>query len=235
MEHTLLQSHLLWGEFSICALCCSYSQSLQFSFLVPPGTHHCWVDRGGVIWEACPTPLHMAGSVTRAAVTHPSTNQARRCLCLGPIGDFCIGDGEMYSYTRDVSRCLAILSINTSRLFMEGSVIPPEHRLMLVNFHRECISDAKKRPVGPRHFSYLTRTGWLCATTCNAMNAIAQECNSTSERQNSCLPAMRPFLFQSSWMREMYGEHIGQNNKFKPANATEDFNTGYWSIFSISM
>ena len=80
MEHTLLQSHLLWGEFSICALCCSYSQSLQFSFLVPPGTHHCWVDRGGVIWKACPTPLHMAGSVTRAAVTHPSTNRARRCL-----------------------------------------------------------------------------------------------------------------------------------------------------------
>ena len=30
------------------------------------------------------------------------------------------------------------------RLFTEGSVIPPEHRLMLVNFHRECISDAKK-------------------------------------------------------------------------------------------
>ena len=50
------------GEFSICALCCSYSQSLQFSFLVPPGTHHCWVDRGGVIWEACPTPLHMTVS-----------------------------------------------------------------------------------------------------------------------------------------------------------------------------
>ena len=32
-------------------------------------------------------------------------------LCLGPIGDFCIGDGEMYNYTRDASRCLAILSI----------------------------------------------------------------------------------------------------------------------------
>ena len=44
-----------------------------------------------------------------------------------------------------------ILSINTSRLFAEGSVIPPEHRLMLVNFHRECIGDAKKSPVGPRH------------------------------------------------------------------------------------
>ena len=54
----------------------------------------------------------------------------------------------MYNYTRDASRCLAILSINTSRLFAEGSVIPPEHRLMLVNFHRECIGDAKKKPSG---------------------------------------------------------------------------------------
>ena len=80
LEHTLLQSHLLWGEFRFCALCCSYSQSLQFIFLVPPGTHHCWVDRSSVIWEACPTPLHMTGSVTRAAVTHPSTNRAQRCL-----------------------------------------------------------------------------------------------------------------------------------------------------------
>ena len=73
-------------------------------------------------------------------------------LCLGPIGDFCIGDGEMYNYTRDASRCLAILSINTSRLFAKGSVIPNEHRLMLVNFHRECIGDAKKSPVGPSHY-----------------------------------------------------------------------------------
>ena len=72
-------------------------------------------------------------------------------LCLGPIGDFCIGDGEKNNYTRDASRCLAILSINTSRLFAEGSVIPPEHLLMLVNFHRECIGDAKKSPVGPSH------------------------------------------------------------------------------------
>ena len=30
------------------------------------------------------------------------------------------------------------------RLFAEGSVIPPEHRLMLVSFHPECIGDAKK-------------------------------------------------------------------------------------------
>ena len=58
----------------------------------------------------------------------------------------------MYNYARDASRCLAILSINNSRLFAEGSVIPPEHRLMLVNFHRECIGDAKKSPVGPSHY-----------------------------------------------------------------------------------
>ena len=30
------------------------------------------------------------------------------------------------------------------RFFAEGLFIPPEHRLMLVNFHRECIGDAKK-------------------------------------------------------------------------------------------
>ena len=30
------------------------------------------------------------------------------------------------------------------RLFAEGSVIPPEHHLMLVNFHRECIRGVKK-------------------------------------------------------------------------------------------
>ena len=70
LELFLIQSHLLWGEFSICALCCSYSQSLQFSFLVPPGTHHCWVDRGGVIWEACPTPLHMTVSVVDVMCYH---------------------------------------------------------------------------------------------------------------------------------------------------------------------
>ena len=75
-----IQSHLFWGELSICALCCSYSQSLQLRFLVPPGTHHCWVDRGDMIWEASPTPLHMTGSMTRAPVTHPSTKRAQRCL-----------------------------------------------------------------------------------------------------------------------------------------------------------
>ena len=51
---------------------------------------------------------------------HNGTSMKIQTLCLGPIGDFCIGDGEMYSYTRDASRCLAILSINTSRLFTQG-------------------------------------------------------------------------------------------------------------------
>ena len=34
------------SEENTCTLCCSYSQSLQFSFLIPPGTHHYCVDRG---------------------------------------------------------------------------------------------------------------------------------------------------------------------------------------------
>ena len=82
-------------------------------------------------------------------------------LCLGPIGDFCIGDGEKNNYTRDASRCLAILSINTSRLFAKGSVIPPEHRLMLVNFHPECIGDAKKRPSGTEALAHKWQAKWL--------------------------------------------------------------------------
>ena len=71
LEFSLIRSYLLWGEFSICALCCShmYSQSLQFSFLVPPGTHLCWVDRGSMVWEVCLTPQHMAGSITRTLVS----------------------------------------------------------------------------------------------------------------------------------------------------------------------
>ena len=78
LELSLVRSHLLWGEFSAFSAAIAIHNSPLF---VPPGTHHCWVDRGGMIWKACPTPLHMADSVTRApAVTHPSTNRARRCL-----------------------------------------------------------------------------------------------------------------------------------------------------------
>ena len=45
------------------------------------------------------------------------------------------------------------------RLFTEGSVIPPEHHLMLVNFHWECIGNAKKSPVGPRHYAVSSPLG----------------------------------------------------------------------------
>ena len=71
LELSLLQSHLLWGEFSAFSAANPIHNSLIF---IPPGTHHSWVDRE--IWEACPTPLHMVGSMTRVPVTHPSTNQA---------------------------------------------------------------------------------------------------------------------------------------------------------------
>ena len=77
LELSLVRSHLLWGEFSTFSAAIAIHNSPLF---VPPGTHHCWVDRGGMIWKTCPTPLHTAGSMTRASVTHPSTNRARRCL-----------------------------------------------------------------------------------------------------------------------------------------------------------
>ena len=94
--NTLFYCLISSGDNSAFAdICCSYIQSFQFSFLVLPGTHHCYVDRASVIWEACPTPLHMAGSVTRVVVTHPSTNRAQRCLTSVTLGG--IGDTTIYS------------------------------------------------------------------------------------------------------------------------------------------
>ena len=90
MDLFLIWLHLLWGEFIICALCCNYSQSLQFNFFVPLRIHHCWVDRGGMVRKTCPTPLHMASSVIWAPGTHPSTNQARRCLSSDRISDLTV-------------------------------------------------------------------------------------------------------------------------------------------------
>ena len=71
LELSHVQSHLIWGEFSTFSAADVIHNS---PFFVPPGIHHWWVNRDGMIWEACPTPLHMSGSVTRAPVTHPSTN-----------------------------------------------------------------------------------------------------------------------------------------------------------------
>ena len=75
LEHSLILSHLIWGEFSAF----SADNAIHSSqFFVPPGTHNCWVDRGVMIWKACPIPLHMPGSMTRAPITLPGTNQAWR-------------------------------------------------------------------------------------------------------------------------------------------------------------
>ena len=45
-ELSLIWSHLLWGEFSEFSAGIAIHNSLLF---VPPGTHHCWVDRGSMI------------------------------------------------------------------------------------------------------------------------------------------------------------------------------------------
>ena len=46
LELSLVHSHLLWGEFSAFSAAIAIHNSPLF---VPPGTHHCWVDRGGMI------------------------------------------------------------------------------------------------------------------------------------------------------------------------------------------
>ena len=70
LELSLIQSHLLWGELSAYSVANAIHKSPVF---ILPGTHHCSVNRGGIIWKACPTPLHIAGSVTRAPVAHPGS------------------------------------------------------------------------------------------------------------------------------------------------------------------
>ena len=76
-ERGFIESHLLWEEFRSCTLCCSYSQSLQFNFIIPPGTHHCCMDRDGIMRCLPKTSTH---GWQRATATHPSTNRSRRCL-----------------------------------------------------------------------------------------------------------------------------------------------------------
>ena len=46
LELSLVRSHLLWGEFSAFSAAIAIHNSPLF---VPPGTHHCWVNRGGMI------------------------------------------------------------------------------------------------------------------------------------------------------------------------------------------
>ena len=46
LDNSLIRSHLLWGEFSAFSAVKAIHNS---PYLVPPGTYHCWVDRGGMI------------------------------------------------------------------------------------------------------------------------------------------------------------------------------------------
>ena len=45
LELSLIRSHLPWGEFNAFSAANAIHNS---PFFVPPGTHHCWVDRGGM-------------------------------------------------------------------------------------------------------------------------------------------------------------------------------------------
>ena len=61
--NSLLYSLISSGEHSTFAhFAAAIANHYNFTFLVPPGTHNWWVDKGGMIWEACPTPLHMAST-----------------------------------------------------------------------------------------------------------------------------------------------------------------------------
>ena len=51
LELSLIRSHLAWGEFSAFS---AVNAIHSFPVFVPPGTHHCWVDRGGMVWEVLP-------------------------------------------------------------------------------------------------------------------------------------------------------------------------------------
>ena len=60
LEHTLLQSHLVWENSAfVILLHAAIANHYRLAFFVPPGTHHCWVDRGSMEWDVCPTLLHM--------------------------------------------------------------------------------------------------------------------------------------------------------------------------------
>ena len=63
LEFSLIRSHRLWGEFSTFSAANAIHNSPIF---VPPGTHLCWVGRGSMEWEVCPTLLYITSSGNRA-------------------------------------------------------------------------------------------------------------------------------------------------------------------------
>ena len=59
LKISLIRSYLLWGNYV------HFLQLMPFTifqFFVPSGIHHCWVGRGTMEWEVCPTLLHMTTS-----------------------------------------------------------------------------------------------------------------------------------------------------------------------------
>ena len=66
LEHTLFYSLISSGDTSALGHSpADCSQFLQCRFLIPPGTHHCWVGSCSMEWEICPTFLHMTRSWNR--------------------------------------------------------------------------------------------------------------------------------------------------------------------------
>ena len=46
----------------------SRGENSAHKLLISPGTHYCWVDRGTMGWEVCPTLLHMSNSAPLSAL-----------------------------------------------------------------------------------------------------------------------------------------------------------------------
>ena len=46
----------------------SHRDNSAHQLLISPGTHCCWVDRGTMGWEVCPTLLHMSNSAPLPAL-----------------------------------------------------------------------------------------------------------------------------------------------------------------------
>ena len=51
LENTLLQSHLLWGEFSMFSA--ARANHYNSTLFVPPGTHCWWMDRDSLVCKVC--------------------------------------------------------------------------------------------------------------------------------------------------------------------------------------
>ena len=89
----------------------SLGENSAHQLLISPGTHYCWVDRGNMGWEVCPTLLHMSNSAP-LPVLPPTTlsplslaTMSQSCLTLTlPPYLHCHHQSNMINY------CLATIS-----------------------------------------------------------------------------------------------------------------------------